>query len=206
MSAREREIEDLILELLANAPSSFAALYGYVIRESTVPPSVDDVLSVLADFETRRWIRIRQLTSEGSFRTPTELDLAGAKAEYHRWLDGAAASELTADKLSFDEVGLWIEIEPDGRCEWRNRAGQERVGRRWVLDQDDRARTITVHAEDLGSAERVLKEWRERHPTIHILPESRIVEPVPEYRVHDGSVVRGGVRLKVAYGLGDQEA
>ncbi|MGH7341565.1 MAG: hypothetical protein ACREKH_13825, partial [Candidatus Rokuibacteriota bacterium] len=144
------------------------------------------------------------LTSDGKYRRPTDLDRARATAEYRRWLDGATTSELTTDKVSLDEVGLWFEIEPSGRLEWTSRVGQESAGQRWALDQDDRAHTITIHAEDLGSAERVLAEWRQRHPTLHILPKSRIVEPVSEYRVHE-EVVKRGLRLQVAYELREQE-
>jgi hypothetical protein len=43
------EAEEQILELLANAPSSFAALYGFVARGATAPrPSVQVFLEMLA--------------------------------------------------------------------------------------------------------------------------------------------------------------
>jgi hypothetical protein len=201
MSDRQREIEDLVLELLTNTPSSFAALYGYVFRQAISPPSVDDLLTLLDDFENRGWTRCRQMAGDGSFRAPTDLDRARASAEYRRWLDGAGVSELTADKLSLDEIGFWVEVPPGGRSEWSRRAGQE-SDHRWLLDQDDRTHTIIVHAEDLRSAECVLKAWLERHPAIRVLSDSRSVERVAEYRSRDGSMVKPGIRLRVAYEVG----
>jgi hypothetical protein len=158
-------------------------------------------LALLDDFETRGWIRCRQLAGDGSFRAPTDLDRARARAEYRRWLDGVGVFELTADKLSLDEIGFWVEVRPEGRSEWSSRAGHE-SDHRWLLDQDDRARTIIVHAEDLASAEWVLKAWLERNPTIRVLTDSRSVERVAEYRSRARSMVKPGIRLMVAYEVG----
>jgi hypothetical protein len=186
-----REIEDAVLELLTVTPSSFAALYGYIFRESAMRPSVDDLLGVLNGLESRRWIRCQQQAGDGSIRAPTELDRARARIAYKSWLDQAAPSELSVDAVSLDEVGLLVEIQPAGRSEWSHRAGESSPDR-WMLDQDHAARAITIHAADVATAERVLENWLEMNAEIRVRLDSRQVELVSEYRLRDGGLVESG--------------
>ncbi len=197
----QREIEDLVLELLTNTSSPFAALYGFVFRELGWRPSVADLFTVLDDLERRGWVRTQQLGADGGLRTPTDLDRARARKEYAGWLDEAVPSQLAAGEVSLDEVGLWVEIQQSGRTEWSRRAGEDSLGDRWILDQNDATRTITVHAEDVASAERVLDSWLRLNAHMSINPETRTVEHVSEYQRRDGTVVKPGIRLTIVYDL-----
>jgi len=71
----------------------------------------------------------------------------------------------------------------------------------WTCDDDYRACTITVHAEDLPTARAVLEYWRNRRPEIALIPGKVHVGPVSEFRRHNGTVVSGGVRLQTSYRL-----
>ena len=193
----QTEIEDVILELLANVSSSFAALYGYVVRQAPASLSVDGLFAILAELEHRKAIQIALATADGTSRSPTDLDRARATAEYRRWLDGVDPSELTPNKLVLDEVGIWIEITPVGWTELRARAA-DRDDRKWMLDQDEAAKTITIHAADVELAESVLLEWMERHPNLR-LSSNRTIEYVSEFRLGDGSFIKSGVRLYLEY-------
>jgi len=187
-------IQDEVLELLVNAPSSFAALFGYLSRGATMRIKVADLAAVLTEFEKRGWVRLHQMTSDGAFRLLGKEDLRRAVVEYSAWLDHAPDSGLGVDELSLDEVGVWVEILATGRQEWEQRAGPERISESWVLDQDSEAGTLTISAKDVGSADRVLSDWQRRHPQSSLLSRSRVVEPIPA-----SCGGGGGVRLTVRY-------
>ena len=79
---KRAEVEDLVLELLANAPSSFAALYGFVARQNAgLQPPVTDILGAAAALEKRGWVRARRVTPEGAYAAVSDVDRARAERE-----------------------------------------------------------------------------------------------------------------------------
>ena len=179
-----REIEPLVLELLATAPSSFAALFGYVSRGVGIPITVGAVWEVLVDFEHKKWVRAYRL-DDGHSHLPTDLERARAVLKYHQWLDGASASDLSVEALSHDQVGFWFEIESGKRLEWAGRVGGDSIPR-WVLDQDERTCTLTIRADTIALAEQALSDWQRGHPNYRTVPTSRELEPLSDlegYRV-----------------------
>ena len=188
------QVQDDVLELLVNAPSSFAALFGYLSRGATTRINVADLAAVLTEFEKRGWVRLCLLSGNGAFRPVTKEDLHRAIAEYSAWLDHATDSGIGVDELSLDEVGVWVELLPAGRKEWEQRSAPAPTSKGWVLDQDAAAGTVTINAKDVGSAERALLDWQRRQRGISVLPGSRVVEPIPP-----SSSTDGGVRLTVRY-------
>ena len=81
------QVQDDVLELLVNAPSSVAALFGYLSRGATTRINVADLAAVLTEFEKRGWVRLCLLSGNGAFRPVTKEDLHRAIAEYSAWLD-----------------------------------------------------------------------------------------------------------------------
>ena len=66
MDEKKIEAEELLLDLLANAPSSFAALYGFVVRSLGSRPSVKEMIDILTALETSGCVRVAQMTSDAA--------------------------------------------------------------------------------------------------------------------------------------------
>lgn len=193
------ELRDTILELLSNAPSSFAALYGYVVRAGWPSVPVGAALVVLEEFEAQGWVRVVRVTGDGRHRAATSSDRADAAAAYQAWLGGLPRSSMTAEGLSTDEVGLWFEITPSGFEASKKRAGEDQGDPPWALDDDAQEHVINIYAEDLEIANRALLDWLEEHHGMAVVAGTRCVEPVAEYHLRNGSRIRDGIRLRVAY-------
>ena len=193
------EVEETVLELLANAPSSFAALYGFLVRQNEGGRlRVAQVLGVVTELEQRGWIRARRVTPEGQYEGVAETYRVHAEQEYRDWLEAPNAN-LSVDALSIDEIGLWLEIRPEGRDAWRKIAESEEPLPKWALHQDARTHSITVYAEDVDTAENALLAWLRSNPGAKLVSDSRVMEPVSEFHLNDGTKVAPGVRLQAAY-------
>lgn len=187
-----------LLDLLVDGPSSFAALYSAanrLLRAATSPRfTVDDLWDALASMESSGWIKARLMLPSGTWKEPTGMDREGARRQYQDWLPRAAYEEM-----SVDEVGLWFELQPLGRGEWTKWSAAADESRKWVLDQDPKTSTITVHAASAEQAEHALEEWLGHHPDIELIAGTRDVEPSTGFRLRDGTFVEGGVSLRVTY-------
>lgn len=188
-----------LLDLLVDGPSSYAALHVGLIRNCGYPADlqVDRVLDVLRDMENRGWIRVRQMSDDGGFHDPTEDERQKARTAYQGWLARAGPKR----DVALDEIGLWFEIDFNGREEWARWSADCRIEDRakWVLDDDSSGLTVTIEAKNSDIAEQVLRDWCSRDPEIHLLNGSISIGPLPMFVTRDGTVVYDAVRLRCRY-------
>lgn len=198
MAVSSQLLHHHVLDLLIDGPSSFAALFGALLRHYDYGPglSVDGALDALSVMEREGWVRARKMTERGTFRDPTEEDRANARREYRAWLPGAGG-----ENLSLDEIGLWYEVEHKGRREWESwsKEGEGERRRNWVLDDVAHSRTISIQAESVKAAEEALRGWLSSNPSIELVEESKAIEALHEFEMRDRTVVSNGVRLVCRY-------
>jgi|GEM_PF-2457621 len=186
-----------LLDLLVEGPSSFAALYGALIRVCDYPRGLEvfQVMETLGSMEDRGWVQARQMFGDGSFGEATEEDRVRDEIAYQAWLPRAEFEEL-----STDEVGLWYLITPEGRAEWKTWAGNDdRPTEEWALDDLREYRLLVVRARSLGVAEEVLRRWLSVHPEIELVARTRRVERIPAFRSRSSAVVNEGVEVVNEY-------
>ena len=193
-------LRNQLLALLAAGPSSFAALYGALVRRFGYSSGFDlgALMSALRDLGGHGWVRAWQMAGDGTFHDATEDELKSDLLAYERWLPNAKSKDLAVD-----EVGLWYEITSSGRAELASCGIQEeQLGHdRWVLDDLRDVQTLVIRAESVKRADDVLHRWLACHPEIHLVETSRRVESVPSFKLRDGSMVLNGIRLVYQYHL-----
>lgn len=190
------EMEELVLELLANGPSSFAALYGFVARNDTLSrPSIREMIDVLNALESSGWVRVMQMTPEGNYKTAHFRDRVIAQQRYEKWLQ-AERADLSVDALSFDQVGIWIELLPAGRAEREKTVSKKPAGPTWTLDFNSSDDAVVVRAPDVEAARHALTEWLMLHGEFEALEERTVLKTVPPFRLRNGTLVAGGVEVR----------
>jgi hypothetical protein len=107
-------VEDAVLALLAYAPSSFAALYDFLVRNNLARADVEAVHDALKNMEQRGLLRALRMQEDGATEEPTAAWGGEALAEYRAWLSPMGSS-VPVDAVSLDEVGLWFELTGAGR-------------------------------------------------------------------------------------------
>jgi hypothetical protein len=186
-------VEDEVLELLAHAPASFAALYGFLVRNELAQADVGAVRAALESMEQRGLARGLRMKEDGATEEPTAAWGAEALAEYRAWLSPMGSS-VPVDAVSLDEVGLWFELTGAGRERIFASPGQGQSD--WSLEVDEKADTITICGKDEAVIDRCLKEWLERSPGFEPATRSE-PEPVQRFTLRTGVVVEPGFRVVV---------
>lgn len=146
------ETELLLLEMLADAPSSVAALFSSARLGSDVDP--DGVQDALLALEERAYVDAFQVLGDGSCRPPRTADRARARAEYRAWLPAASIEDTV-----IDETGLWYQITGSGREALeglREPPQREPCG---VVDEHAERGVVEVRAVDTGTAEALLRQY-----------------------------------------------
>jgi hypothetical protein len=184
-------VEDAVLELLAHAPSSFAALYGFLVRNKLARADVEAVHDALKSMEQSGLLRALRMQEDGATEAPTAAWCAEALAEYRAWLSPMGSS-VPVEAVSLDEVGLWYELTGAGRERIGASPGQGQSD--WSLEVE--ADTITIYGKDEAVIDRCLKEWLERTPDFETATRSE-PEPVERFTLRSGVVVEPGFRVVV---------
>lgn len=193
----ERSINDRLLDLLIDGPSSFASIYGGLVQHYgySNQSGIQPVMEALAALEQGGLVRASQMSDDGSFHEPTNDDRSRSEAAYSLWLPRARFEEL-----SVDEVGLWYELTAAGRDEWRRFADHEaEPSRQWMLDDDGDTQTITIQSDTQERAETALRLWLSYNPRMKVIPGSKVVEPMSAFVLHNDTVIRDGVKLVCRY-------
>jgi hypothetical protein len=187
-----------LLDLLVDAPSSFAALYGGLIQHCGYPAgiSVSLVLDTLLEMEHQGWVKATQMAEDSILHNPTEEDRKRDLVAYQTWLPNA-----TFQELSIDEVGLWYELTTEGQIEWRRWVDSEEreASPRWMLDDLSGTQTLIIEAVNLDVADRVLRWWLSNNMTISLVGSSKSIETVSSFVLRDGTVIHGGIKLICRY-------
>jgi hypothetical protein len=184
------------LDLLALAPSSFAALYGFLVRGGC-PPDVRRVWNMLGELETGGKIRFCKLGTDGVFSEIAEAERDAAFRTYEEWL-APMGTDVPIDSVSVDEIGCWLTRTP--------RATGGSVTSAWQLDEDSAKGEVTIQATDEAEANHVLAEWLTRSGYSLGLLEEPKLESVSGYRLRSGERVEGGVRLTARIVKGSPDA
>lgn len=113
------DIQREALDLLMNAPSSFAALYRTALQEPTLAsPGVRRALADIIALGDAGFVEFALMESDGSYRAVRREDLEQVEPQYIEWLDGRSPSSISVDETSLDEIGLWMKITDRGRALW----------------------------------------------------------------------------------------
>lgn len=107
---RMRVAREIVLETLALAPSSFAALYGTASRFSKRRLGVRAFAALVDQLADVKRIRLWMLDGT-RYVHATGLDCAHARRGYVAWLDPLPLEQLTVDDLAYDHVGLWLTLK-----------------------------------------------------------------------------------------------
>lgn len=194
----EETLQHELLDLLVDGPSSFAALYGGLIRHCGYPRGLDvaRVMNTLAEMGQLGWVKAAQMAEDGSFHEPIEDERRSDLLAYQAWLPHAVSEEF-----SLDEVGLWCEITTEGRAEWKHCSydEEEKNRLRWMLDDLSDTQTITVQAETVEIALERLRWWLSYNQDIDLVSSSKSIEPISAFTLRDGTTVTNGVRLSYQY-------
>lgn len=193
------------LTLLLHAPSSFGALYRWLILHSGFSASNLDVASLmneLSELEQGGLVVAAQVTDNGDYRKATEEDLKRDLVQYEAWL-----RTVDLEEFFHDEIGLWYEITKQGREEWKGRFGDDEKDRgpSWMIDDLSEMKTIIVQGETLEVAEDALRWWLSRNPEIELLTTSRSLEP-SSFTLRNDTVIKNGVKLQYSYRLPSADA
>jgi hypothetical protein len=196
----EPTIESLrqnLLDLLIDGPSSFAALYGGLLRHFSYSeqPEISLVMQVLSDLEQEGFIKAWLMANDGCFREPESKDRSGFESAYYKWLPNAKVEELCVD-----EVGLWYELTPKGRSEWQRLVnGDMEYSRQWVIDDEREIHTIIIRASTIETAQAGLRWWLSYNSEFRLVSGSESVEPIPDFSLHDGTVISRGIKIVCQY-------
>lgn len=187
-----------LLDLLVDAPSSFAALYGGLVRHCDYSPGLDVTLvaDTLLEMERRDWVTAKQMAVDGSFHVPTAEERKDDLAAYQAWLPNAPFEEV-----SLDEVGLWYELTVKGRAEWKQSVDDEErtQSRRWTLDDLSDTQTLIIQAESIDVAEATLHWWLSHNSAVELVSHSKSIEPISAFTLRDGTVITNGIKLSFRY-------
>jgi hypothetical protein len=189
----DREQEE-ILDLLSLAPSSFAALYGFLVRGGTAP-DVRRVWTILTELELGGKLRLWKLSPDGGVSEMSKADREAALAAYENWL-APMGNDVAVDSVSVDSIGCWLTPIATPTDSAASPA--------WELDEDGTTGEVTIHAADEVQARRILADWiaRKRYS---VEPQEPKLESVIGYRLRSGQFVDGGVRLITRIQKGPQK-
>lgn len=144
-----------ILDLLSNGPSSFAAVYRFVVQGAS--DSVVTVRKVMSEFEaleSEGIVHRGMMGDDGALHGASKDEIENATREYEQWLEPLQPG-LSVSDVSLDEIGVWLEL----------RRGVLRVpgeAQPWTLDVDASSRLVTVQATDESTGLAQLNAWAER--------------------------------------------
>ncbi|MDF0676703.1 MAG: hypothetical protein P0120_20570 [Nitrospira sp.] len=118
MRCDKGSIQHQVLDLLVDAPNSLASLYQDLVNLYGYPREIscDYLLDVIYDMEVAGLLRtmIENEDKEATLSTISIIDRNRIASEYNEWLSKAPLPDL-----SFDKVGVWMEITECGRELWK---------------------------------------------------------------------------------------
>lgn len=198
MHNSEEMLQHHLLDLLVDAPSSFAALYGGLVHNCGYPTSLDVrlIFDTLLEMEQQEMVKGSQMAVDGSFHDPTNNDRMRNLLAYQAWLPKSMFEEL-----SVDGVGLWYTLTAKGRTEWERWSWDEKQKPmpQWMLDDLIDTQTLIIHAQNIQSAEEALCDWLSHNESARIVGNSRTVEQIPIFTLRNGFVITNGIKLVYQY-------
>src|SRR5918992_3082080 len=91
------ELQGNLLDLLLDGPSSFAALYGGLVRHYCYPKnlSLNMMMNSLIELGRRDYVKTTRMSSDGRFNELTENEQWSTLPLYQAWLPVAEFEELS---------------------------------------------------------------------------------------------------------------
>ena len=181
-----------IVDLLSNGPSSFAALYRFVVQGGAdAPVTVRAVMDAIDSLEREGIVHRGLMMSNGVIRDAAEDKLKNAVREYEQWLE-PVQGDLAAPDVSLDEVGVWLQLRLGAATNERDPSAC------WTLDVDVPSGLVTVQAVDEQSGRARLSEWAERNGARLLLDTLRVEAGVECRRAHGGAFLGARVTCELA--------
>jgi hypothetical protein len=193
-----KALQNNLLDLLVDGPSSFAALYAGLIRHCGYPQSLSVSLvgETLLEMEKLELVKAQQMASDGSFHPVTDEERQCDLIAYQVQLPTADLNDV-----SMDEIGLWYELCPKGRGEWRQwiDAQDRNEMTLWTLDDYSESHTVVIKAQTLEVAQVKLQWWLSINTDVELISNSRMIQTIQEFTLQDGTVVHNGIKLSYQY-------
>ena len=191
-------LQNNLLDLLVDGPSSFAGLYAGLIRHCGYQSSLNVSLvgETLMEMEQLELVRAQQMADDGSFHTPSREEHERDLLNYQAWLPSADLNDL-----SVDEIGLWYELLAKGHEEWKQWIDDQDQNELslWSLDDHSDPHTIVIRAQSLELALERLRWWLSRNADVELVGNSQMIQTIPAFTLHDGTVVSNGIKLSYQY-------
>lgn len=187
------DVELPVLELLANGPTSFAALYGFLVRQGVVNHDVGSAFDSIVELSARDMVTIRRQGTGEEWNTTTPTSLDRARAEYIAWLEKLEQSELSVDALSLDDVGLWLSPGPHGAPVIDRLRHSARTEDLWELDFD--GHKVVVRAASQSIASKELVAWLNANPECLVERPFKKTRNLADFTLRNGRVLENGVEL-----------
>lgn len=186
------DIGTAVLALLATGASSFAALYGYVVREEGSPADMEMILKELGDLERVGYVTGGRLSPQGHWETADQAWRATALDQYREWLGRLGPVELSVDALGVDEIGLWYRLTEKGRQFLPTIETPE--SDLWSLDFDADRGCLVIHARDERCARDVLTNWIKENASA--IDDGQVrVSGVERFELRSGAIITPATRL-----------
>ena len=186
MSGHDVPVRWAILELLANGPSSFAAIHGFVARDNHTSTTVAETWHNLDLLEREELVESFQLSESQRPEPVTRAFRDVAHARYSAWLDGLARDQLSVDEVSLDEVGLWYGLTAKGRALFAKPPD-------WTLDWDEHSGLLRITAGTIDSADEILQQWLVDNKDYLVAHSS--AEMLGSVELTDGKAISPAARL-----------
>jgi hypothetical protein len=125
------------------------------------------------------------------------IDWENIVSEYKKWLP-----EASLDELSFDKIGLWVEITQPGRESWRNWAqslGENSSQAEWQADFDFSKHEVTIVSKDASQARKLLEMLCRLKRVIPVHASSR-AEKREQFELRNGNIVKPCTVLTCKFG------
>lgn len=185
-----------MLDLMVDAPNSFASLYRDLVQVYGYPREIncEYLLDVLSGMESSGLIKTMIGDEDETTRLSTlnSIDRSRLSSEYSSWLSRAALADF-----GFDKLGLWLEITELGRESWKNwttHFESESIPSDWEADINFESEEMVIVSEKESDAKEVLEKlcvMKKLSP----INSSLVVRSVKQYRLRNGGLLPSGVML-----------
>lgn len=174
--------EQDLLDLLSLGPSSFGALYGFLVRGGS-PADVSGLWSLVIELERDGRVALHKIGVDASVAGLTDSDRAAFLKKYEEWL-GPMGADIPVQSVAVDEIGSWVTRTASGSS--LGAAGA------WQLDEDPSTGTVVIDASDEATARAALARWTSRRG--EVLSVATVVR-VEGLQLRNGMLFDHGVRL-----------
>lgn len=187
-------IEHQILDLTVDMPNSFSSLYRDLVNLYGYPRQIDCsyLLDVLLEMEKAGLLRTIMEDEQTRLSALGPYDRDRLASEYAEWLTKSHLADL-----SFDKLGLWIEITELGRESWRDwdkLLGNDTIEGDWQVDINFENGEIRLVSGNEFEARKALESQCVLEKITPLFSTLKL-QTVEDYKLRNGNVLHSGVVL-----------